>query len=114
MYIGYDLLLYCTVSVMNVLLLLFHRISLNTMTLNVESPRVYTRHGVPISVTGIAQVSRHECSRPLELPLCIILIKLLLIRFILGGKITTRWLCFTGYCIVYCHPELSSAHQVVI
>ena len=32
------------------------RISLNTMTLNVESPRVYTRHGVPISVTGIAQV----------------------------------------------------------
>ena len=33
-----------------------YRISLNTMTLNVESPRVYTRHGVPISVTGIAQV----------------------------------------------------------
>lgn len=32
------------------------KISLNTMTLNVESPRVYTRHGVPISVTGIAQV----------------------------------------------------------
>lgn len=32
------------------------RISLNTMTLHVESPRVYTRHGVPISVTGIAQV----------------------------------------------------------
>lgn len=26
------------------------------MTLNVESPKVYTRHGVPISVTGIAQV----------------------------------------------------------
>ncbi|XP_020906749.1 flotillin-1 [Exaiptasia diaphana] len=32
------------------------KISLNTMTLNVESPKVYTRHGVPISVTGIAQV----------------------------------------------------------
>ena len=31
------------------------------MTLNVESPRVYTRHGVPISVTGIAQVSQLEC-----------------------------------------------------
>ena len=38
-----------------------HRISLNTMTLNVESPRVYTRHGVPISVTGIAQVSKLDC-----------------------------------------------------
>uniref|UniRef100_UPI0035902698 flotillin-1-like n=1 Tax=Myxine glutinosa TaxID=7769 RepID=UPI0035902698 len=32
------------------------RISLNTMTLNVKSDTVYTRHGVPISVTGIAQV----------------------------------------------------------
>ncbi|XP_042873146.1 flotillin-1-like isoform X6 [Penaeus japonicus] len=32
------------------------RISLNVMTLNVESPRVYTAQGVPISVTGIAQV----------------------------------------------------------
>ena len=30
------------------------------MTLNVESPRVYTRHGVPISVTGIAQVNACE------------------------------------------------------
>ena len=30
------------------------------MTLNVESPRVYTRHGVPISVTGIAQVNTCE------------------------------------------------------
>lgn len=36
------------------------RISLNTMTLNVESPKVYTRHGVPISVTGIAQVSYRQ------------------------------------------------------
>uniref|UniRef100_A0A8C1JHL0 Flotillin n=1 Tax=Cyprinus carpio TaxID=7962 RepID=A0A8C1JHL0_CYPCA len=32
------------------------RISLNTLTLNVKSDKVYTRHGVPISVTGIAQV----------------------------------------------------------
>ncbi|EDL86740.1 flotillin 1, isoform CRA_a [Rattus norvegicus] len=32
------------------------RISLNTLTLNVKSEKVYTRHGVPISVTGIAQV----------------------------------------------------------
>ncbi|XP_042649943.1 flotillin-1 isoform X2 [Tyto alba] len=31
------------------------RISLNTLTLNVRSEKVYTRHGVPISVTGIAQ-----------------------------------------------------------
>uniref|UniRef100_A0A3Q3KEI9 Flotillin n=1 Tax=Monopterus albus TaxID=43700 RepID=A0A3Q3KEI9_MONAL len=31
------------------------RITLNTMTLNVKSEKVYTRHGVPISVTGIAQ-----------------------------------------------------------
>lgn len=34
----------------------FFRISLNTMTLQVESPTVYTCQGVPISVTGIAQV----------------------------------------------------------
>ena len=34
----------------------FYRISLNTMTLQVESPTVYTSQGVPISVTGIAQV----------------------------------------------------------
>ncbi|KAK2583390.1 hypothetical protein KPH14_009378 [Odynerus spinipes] len=32
------------------------KISLNTMTLQVESPTVYTSQGVPISVTGIAQV----------------------------------------------------------
>jgi flotillin len=34
----------------------FFRISLNTMTLQVESPTVYTSQGVPISVTGIAQI----------------------------------------------------------
>nr|XP_046914279.1 flotillin-1-like isoform X3 [Dermatophagoides farinae] len=33
-----------------------YRISLNTMTLVIESPRVYTQQGVSISVTGIAQV----------------------------------------------------------
>ena len=33
------------------------RINLNVMTLNVESVKVYTVQGVPISVTGIAQVS---------------------------------------------------------
>lgn len=32
------------------------RISLNTMTLQIDSPCVYTSQGVPISVTGIAQV----------------------------------------------------------
>lgn len=29
------------------------------MTLNVKSDKVYTRHGVPISVTGIAQVGSY-------------------------------------------------------
>jgi len=32
------------------------KIALNVMTLNVDSPKVYTVQGVPISVTGIAQV----------------------------------------------------------
>lgn len=32
------------------------KIKLNTMTLTIESPKVYTQQGVPISVTGIAQV----------------------------------------------------------
>ena len=31
--------------------------TLNTMTLAIESPMVYTKYGVAISVTGIAQVS---------------------------------------------------------
>ena len=34
------------------------RIPLSTMTLIIESPRVYTSQGVPISVTGVAQVYR--------------------------------------------------------
>lgn len=32
------------------------RMSLSTMTLSIESPRVYSQQGVPISVTAIAQV----------------------------------------------------------
>eukprot|EP00127_Corallochytrium_limacisporum_P005688 Clim_evm67s210 gene=Clim_evmTU67s210 len=32
------------------------RLSLNVMTLNINSPRVYTQMGVPISVSGVAQV----------------------------------------------------------
>ncbi|TRY71742.1 hypothetical protein TCAL_17413 [Tigriopus californicus] len=32
------------------------RLSLNIMTLKVSSPKVYTMQGVPLSVTGIAQV----------------------------------------------------------
>ncbi|XP_015914725.1 flotillin-1 isoform X1 [Parasteatoda tepidariorum] len=32
------------------------KLTLNTMTLSIESPKVYTQQGVPISVTGIAQV----------------------------------------------------------
>lgn len=37
----------------------FHRVqrlSLNTMTLNVESPKVYSAGGVPVTVKGVAQV----------------------------------------------------------
>ena len=37
---------------------LVQRIPLSTMTLIIESPRVYTSQGVPISVTGVAQVLR--------------------------------------------------------
>lgn len=33
------------------------RLPLNIMTLKVASPKVYTMQGVPLSVTGIAQVS---------------------------------------------------------
>ncbi|GAA57161.1 flotillin-1 [Clonorchis sinensis] len=32
------------------------RMPLNTMTLIIESPRIYTKLGVPITVTGVAQV----------------------------------------------------------
>jgi len=33
------------------------RISLNTMTLQIQSDHVYTQLGVPVSVTGVAQVT---------------------------------------------------------
>ena len=33
------------------------KIALSTMTLIIESRRVYTAHGVPVSVTGVAQVT---------------------------------------------------------
>lgn len=42
------------------------RITLNTLTLNVKSDKVYTRHGVPISVTGIAQVHLENGRTELE------------------------------------------------
>lgn len=58
--IAFSLLSSMVSSVSNFLLFYFcpflNRISLNTLTLNVKSDKVYTRHGVPISVTGIAQV----------------------------------------------------------
>ncbi|CDS36660.1 flotillin 1 [Echinococcus multilocularis] len=38
------------------------RISLNIMTLIIESPRIYTRNGVPITVTGVAQVKIQSSS----------------------------------------------------
>lgn len=40
-----------------IMLSLFGSMSLNTMMLTIESPQVYTKQGVAISVTGIAQVS---------------------------------------------------------
>ena len=44
------------------------RIPLSTMTLIIESPRVYTSQGVPISVTGVAQVQRDYARGQAELP----------------------------------------------
>lgn len=34
------------------------------MTLIIESPRIYTRNGVPITVTGVAQVSFFSPNKP--------------------------------------------------
>ena len=42
------------------------RIPLSTMTLIIESPRVYTSQGVPISVTGVAQVQPTKQLPPSE------------------------------------------------
>lgn len=47
-----------------------YRISLNTMTLQVESPCVYTSQGVPISVTGIAQVKIQGQNEDMLLTAC--------------------------------------------
>lgn len=47
-----------------------NRISLNTMTLAVESPCVYTSQGVPISVTGIAQVKIQGQNEDMLLTAC--------------------------------------------
>merc|ERR1712071_446512 len=46
------------------------RISLNTMTLKVESPGVYTSQGVPIPVTGIAQVKVQGQNEEMLLAAC--------------------------------------------
>ncbi|XP_018569869.1 flotillin-1 isoform X1 [Anoplophora glabripennis] len=46
------------------------RISLNTMTLIVDSPTVYTSQGVPISVTGIAQVKIQGQNEEMLLAAC--------------------------------------------
>ncbi|EFX80835.1 hypothetical protein DAPPUDRAFT_303889 [Daphnia pulex] len=46
------------------------RITLNTMTLKVESPSVYTVEGVPISVTGIAQVKVQGQNKEMLLVAC--------------------------------------------
>ena len=43
-------------TTMIILMLIFHRLRLNTMTLQVTSNNVYSAQGVAISVTGIAQV----------------------------------------------------------
>lgn len=50
--------------------LILFRISLNTMTLQVESPCVYTSQGVPISVTGIAQVKIQGQNEDMLLTAC--------------------------------------------
>jgi flotillin len=46
------------------------RICLNTMTLIVDSPTVYTSQGVPISVTGIAQVKIQGQNEEMLLAAC--------------------------------------------
>ncbi|KAF5284378.1 hypothetical protein FQR65_LT13565 [Abscondita terminalis] len=46
------------------------KISLNTMTLQVDSPTVYTSQGVPISVTGIAQVKIQGQNEEMLLAAC--------------------------------------------
>ena len=40
----------------NSMIYIICRMSLNTMTIVITSPRIYTKLGVPITVTGVAQV----------------------------------------------------------
>ena len=56
----FPLLVHAYKSVLTLFLLSIHqiqRISLNTMTLNISSPNVYTKLGVAVNVNGVAQVS---------------------------------------------------------
>ncbi|XP_077986569.1 flotillin-1-like isoform X2 [Glandiceps talaboti] len=46
------------------------RLSLNTMTLKIDTPNVYTRLGVPVSVTGIAQVKVQGQNQEMLLAAC--------------------------------------------
>lgn len=48
--------LLCFVFCILIWKVLIFRLSLNTMTLHIESSNVYTQYGVAISVTGVAQV----------------------------------------------------------
>ena len=57
------------------------RISLNVMQLNVESQKVYTVQGVPISVTGIAQVCIKVFLWVMQWYLYFILFQIILIEF---------------------------------
>ncbi|XP_022907864.1 flotillin-1-like [Onthophagus taurus] len=45
-------------------------INLNTMTLQIETPRVYTSQGVPLSVTGIAQIRVHGQNKEMLYTAC--------------------------------------------
>lgn len=49
---------------------LVQKISLNTMTLQIDSPKVYTSQGVPISVTGVAQVKIQGQNKDMLLTAC--------------------------------------------
>ena len=40
--------------------LVYFRMPLNTITLSVQSPKAYTHHGVPVVVSGVAQVRDME------------------------------------------------------
>ena len=48
----------------------YYRLPLKTMTLQIDSPTVYTAQGVPISVTGIAQVKIDAQSDVMLLKAC--------------------------------------------